>query len=574
MPRKKTANKQVSKRPVILSASEKLTSDDKRLDKQLAGYPKDVADSIKGKIKQRAQSGVASDSVFNSFFSPFRTRSSVEQPTKRKDLNEWYRYYFKHHPLVGTSLELHTEFPLSGFHLEHEDPGVEAFFNDIKEDLNLEQFVIMAGLEYWVVGEFFPFVFVDDVNDPTKWDQITLLDPDYIKINTHRFVRGDKNFVISLKPDADLKKIVNNGPNSTETGDLYKALPSDIIDAVKSSKDIMLPQVQVSHVKRSHNPFNVRGESIIARVLHTLMYEAKLHDAQYTIADRHVTPKEFYMIGEPGDPADQGEINNFRALLDQTYNNPNQSIIWHHALRIQWEGANGRILPFQSEYDQIQKDLLNGLGISEGFVNGSGPTYSNASVALDVLISRYIVFREKMEQWLKNSIFAPICKMHGIYKKTNAELDHRFHIKRADEKYDLPKVMWNKTNLRDDNQKIALYERLMEKNLIPGEMLLKLVNINPNVAKQGLKREREEKKKDPMSSLGLPVAPQEPTPDMPLPPELPSLPEGIPEIPVAEGSGLPGQPAIEEGPLTTGNDMPSGPGGVPEAGRAMELPKG
>lgn len=558
--------------PVIRSASEKLQSEDKRFEQQMSGFPEHVVQGMKDKMKRRAQTGVTADRVFDTFFSPFRTRSSVEQPTKRKDLNEWYRFYFKHHPTVGTALELHTEFPLSGFHLEHEDKQVEQFFNDIKEDLNLEQFVMKAGLEWWVVGEFFPFVFVDDVNDPTRWEQIILLDPDYVKINTHPFVRGDKNFVISLKPDADLKKIVNNGANSKETGDLYKALPSDIIDAVKSNKDIMLPQVQVSHVKRSHNPFNVRGESIIARVIHTLMYEAKLKDAQYTIADRHVTPKEFYMIGEPGDPADQLEIENFRSLLATTWTNPNQAIIWHHALRIQWEGASGRILPLQGEFDQIQRDLMNGLGISEAFLNGTGPTYSNASVALDVLIGRYIVFRETIERWLQQAIFAPICKMHGIYKKTDAELEHRFKIKNDREKYDLPKVIWTKTNLRDDNQKIALYERLVEKQFIPTEMLLKLVNINPNVAKQGLKRQREEQEKTPLKSLGLPAAPAAPTPEMPLPQELPSLPEGINEIPVAEGEGLPGQ-GIEEGPLTTGNE-PSGPGGVPEAGRPMDLPNG
>lgn len=573
MARKKQAQPPQNK-PTVLAAPKALLNEEQRIDKVLSGYPEHIAKGIKDKMKRRAQSGVTSDRVFDSFFSPFRTRSSVEQPTKRKDLNEWYRFYFKHHPTVGTALELHTEFPLSGFHLEHEDKQVEQFFNDIKDDLNLEQFVLKAGLEWWVVGEFFPFAFVDDVNDPTRFDQLILLDPDYVKINTHQFVRGEKPFVISLKPDADLKKIVNNGANSKETGDLYTSLPADIIDAVKNSKDIMLPQVQVSHVKRGQNPFNVRGESVIARVIHTLMYEAKLKDAQYTVADRHVSPHEFYMIGEPGDPADQAEIENFRALLDITHTNPNQAIIWHHALRIQWEGANGRILPLQAEFDQIQRDLLNGLGISEAFLNGTGPTYANASVALDVLIGRYIVFRETMERWIQQAIFAPICKMHKIYKRTDAELEHRFHIKDNREKCDLPKVIWTKTNLRDDNQKIALYERLVEKNFIPAEMLLKLVNINPNVAKQGLKREREEKEKNPLKSLGLPTAPAAPEPEMPLPADLPSLPEGVVDIPMAEGQGLPGQPALEEGPLTTGDETPSGPAGVPEAGRGVELPQG
>jgi len=46
-----------------------------------------VPGDIHSEMKKRAQGGGA-QSVFGSFFSPFRIRPSIESPTKRKDLNE------------------------------------------------------------------------------------------------------------------------------------------------------------------------------------------------------------------------------------------------------------------------------------------------------------------------------------------------------------------------------------------------------------------------------------------------------------------------------------------------------
>lgn len=298
----------------------------------------EVDGPLKQAMKRRA-SGVSA--VQQQFFSPFRIRPSLETPTKRVDLNEWYRYYFKHDPYVGTAIELHATYPLCDFELDHEDEALKKEFNEVKENLNLVDFLRRMGTEYWIVGEAFPFGFLDDPSDPSQWERFILLDPDKIKINKHPMAVGKHNrdYFIRLEPDADLKKIVDHGPSHPNTGPLYRNIPSDVIDAVKKGISIPLHPLQASHFKREVNAFNVRGESIISRVLQDLMYLDKLRDAQYAIADRHVTPKEFYMIGEPGDPADEAELADFENILQQTYFSPNTAVIYHHALKVQWEGA-------------------------------------------------------------------------------------------------------------------------------------------------------------------------------------------------------------------------------------------
>ena len=510
---------------------------------------------LKAAMKKRAQSGVSA--IQQQFFSPFRIRPSLETPTKRVDLNEWYRYYFKHDPYVGTAIELHATYPLCDFELDHEDSSLKREFNEVTEQLDLVSLLQRMGLEYWVVGECFPFGFLDDPNDPRQWERFILLDPDKIKINKHPMAVGrhNRDYFIRLEPDADLKKIVDHGPNHPNTGPLYRNIPMDVIAAVKSGQSIPLHPLQASHFKREVNAFNVRGESIISRILQDLMYLDKLRDAQYAIADRHVTPKEFYMIGEPGDPADQAELSDFENILQQTYFSPNTAVIYHHALKIQWEGASGRILPLKPEFDLIEKRLLAGLMMSSAFLHGEGPTYANATVALDVLIARYMDYRKKLERWVIGHVFDPICRMNDIYKPTDAELKHRIKVKKKKMPW-VPKMQWERGSMRDDQFKTNLTKELVTAGLLPREDLYRIINKRSAQVEEELQDQAERDKEKQKKGIPIPGQPQMAggggAGGLPAPPGgggggpppgagLPKggLPPGAPKIPGPPGGGLP-----------------------------------
>lgn len=503
-------------------------------------------------MKKRAQVGQVQ--IQSQFFSPFRIRPSLETPTKRVDLNEWYRYYFKHDPYVGTSLELHATYPLSDWELEHEDKELTRIFNDEKEHLGLEQFISKMALEYYVVGEAFPFGFLDDPAKPARWERFILLDPDKIKINKHPLAVGKHNrdYFIRLEPDADLKKIVDNGPNHPNTGPLYRNIPLDLIQAVKSGQSIPLHPLQVSHFKREVNPFNVRGESIISRILQDLMYLDKIRDGQWAVIDRHIYPKEFYMIGESGNEADEAELQAFNDVLQSTYYQPNPAIIWHHALKVQIEGATGKVLPLAPEFDFVEKRLIAGLMMSKAYLHGEGPTFANASVALDVLIARYMKFRKDLEKWVMQSVFDPFCRMNQIYAPTDAEISHRIRTKTHVKKPWVPRMRWERGALRDDQFKIGLFKELVDKGLLPRIDLYRIINKNPNQ----VVRELERQQKDDMEAAkaGKPI-PGQPAmagggPGLPAPMPKPGgggpppdlgppkgLPPGAPKLPIPGGAG-------------------------------------
>lgn len=456
-----------------------------------------IASSKSGGMK-RSANAFSIDRVFQAPHNPFRNRFAVETPTNLIENIQRYRYYFKYEPLVGTAIELHSEFPLSTFELKHEDPVLQEEFNEIAEELNLFEFQIDMAMEYWLVGEAFPFGIFDNPETPQAWKAFILLNPLFVNVHSVPITDGRPNNEFSLKIDNTISQVVKNGPNHKDTGKLYARIPQDVKDAVNTTGDIQLNHNQISHFKRKGNYFSVRGESILSRIQHLLNYRDKLRDAQYNIADRHSTPKEVWKVGEPGAPATEEELSNLSALISSSFNDPNQVLVYHHALTVDVIGTADKVLPLRQELDGIEEEMLVGLMLNKGFLDSAYGAYANMSVALDVLISRYLTFRQRLERWQKDAVWAPLCRIHNIYKPTPAELSHRIRIKNHDKTPWTPKIAWSKYEMRDSTQKVNLLLQLREKLKVgnkagyPKDLIYQCVGDNPRMIQKMLDKESKE----------------------------------------------------------------------------------
>lgn len=436
------------------------------------------------------------DRVFDVPHNPFRSRQAIETPQNLVELYQRFRFYFQREPLVGTAIELHSEFPLSQFQLTHEDPVLQEEFNDIAEDLNLFEFQIDMAMEYYLIGECFPFGIFDDPAQPSMWKNFILLNPLNIEIANAPITDGRGSQVIKLRIDEVLKTIIKNGAKDKITGKLFDRIPEDIKHSVKKGDGtIVLNEVQVSHFKRKGNYFKVRGESMLYRIIHLLSYRDKMRDAQYSICDRNVTPREVWKLGETGNPASEDELQAFSDMLSSTYLDPNQAIVGHHAISVDVISGGDKLMPLRQELDGVESEMLTGLMLNKGFLDSSYGAYANMSVALDVLIARYLTFRQRMERWQREHVWAPLCRIHGIYKPTQAEISHRIRIKDANKRPWTPSIQWDKQELKDPSQKINLMMMLRDKLGKPGfpkDLIYQTLNYNPRSIKQMLSKEAKE----------------------------------------------------------------------------------
>lgn len=351
--------------------------------------PKDVeGNPIKAPVgeggKRRVTAGFSVSRVFDIPYNPYRNRAAVETPTNRKELNARFRYYMRYEPLVAASISLHSEFPLSTFHLTHSDPVLTDEFNGISEDLDLFNFCLKMVREYWGIGECLPFGIADNPSDFKMWKKFMLLNPDYVHLVNHPIAGDDRrDYDVYLEMDETVKTIVSNGPSDPKTGGAFSRLPEDVIRAVRQNIPMKLSGEQVSHFKRSgSNPFDLRGESLLTSILHILAYRDRLRDAQYVAIERHSTPRELYLIGNDNYIPDDEELAAFAELIEGSFLDPNQAIVWHHAVNFQIVGGADKILPLRDEFNHLDLEMMSGLMINKAFLWGEGPCCSSDTEVL------------------------------------------------------------------------------------------------------------------------------------------------------------------------------------------------
>ncbi|MFW6015121.1 MAG: hypothetical protein ACOCRK_01635, partial [bacterium] len=93
-----------------------------------------------------------------SFYHPLFQSTNMMLPRDRRERNEWCRHFYRVEPIIATSLDLHTEFPISEFNNVASDPYIKRFFDYMAfEKLDMINLLLDIGLEYWKLGDVFPF---------------------------------------------------------------------------------------------------------------------------------------------------------------------------------------------------------------------------------------------------------------------------------------------------------------------------------------------------------------------------------------------------------------------------------
>jgi hypothetical protein len=175
------------------------------------------------------------------FYQPLFNTTNMLLPRDRRERNEWCRHFYRTEPLIATALDLHTEFPISQFSHVCSDPYIKKFFDNLAfNKLDMINLLLDIGLEYWKIGDVFPFGQFNETEG--TWEQFTLLNPDYVNISSSIFAQEQ---MIELIPDDQVMNIISGGPTG-EFAELYRQFPDikiiaedlgDLFDSVLELRD-------------------------------------------------------------------------------------------------------------------------------------------------------------------------------------------------------------------------------------------------------------------------------------------------------------------------------------------------
>jgi len=348
------------------------------------------------------------------FNDPRYTSSTLSIPTDERTLNGLYRFFIETDPIVGAALKMLTDLPLADLQLgQCEDSGIQQHYEEMWERINGLKLLTDIASEYYGLGNSVVFGNFNEAD--YMWDQLVILNPDYVKIES---TWVNQHPLIKLIPDEGLKRIVQ----TQSPRFLYDQLPPEIIHYVLFNQEIPLDPNNVFHLAHFKRPYEVKGHSIIKRILKTLMLEDRYNQANFALATRHAVPLTIVKVGDQKNnwiPSDEA-LDEVRELMSSYELDPNFSIIYHYGIDVQYYGSNGKMLPINPELERVYRLKFIGLGVHEQLLAGVGGAYSQAYVNLEVQRQRYLNFQLKLESFMHTGIFKPVADLCGFYKVKQA----------------------------------------------------------------------------------------------------------------------------------------------------------
>jgi hypothetical protein len=457
----------------------------------------------------------------------------LELPQSIREKREIYRHFYNTDELVGQAIDLHTELPLSKVRLAAPNPRTcpEGFkdphdygkyilsrFERMTKRIKLMQRLITMVHHYWLDGTTAVFAedsavetpmsvghnfqiqkhsHIDESGNPREseeeiwtpkddseahelayyqknydgWQRLVVLPIDKVKLTTFSFTDQVKIELIPSDRDRALIEQAKQGDPVAQ--EMAEYIPSEVKAYMEQGRLIPMgtnPD-EGSFVYllcgRKHADSEM-GQSILDRCIRTLYYREKLRQAQTQIASRAMTPKRVVWAEGLSD----SDTDALREQVDLSLVDPDYSIVANYEIRWEEMGSRDRLLDLSVEYEQTERRLLTGLGVTEGLMSGE-TLFSGDRLKLEVINTRYIHLREILQTYVHESLFEPAARRMGFVEKDDWGQEIVLY----------PRLSFTRLPLRDSQDTFDALYNLYQKGSVSIDVILELLNIDPEDTK-------------------------------------------------------------------------------------------
>lgn len=491
------------------------------------------------RFQQKAASGGYNNTMMSStgsFFSPQLSTDFLELPQSIREKRELYRHYYNTDELVGQAIDLHTELPLSKVRLAapkprtcpegFEDPHdygqfILSKFERMCRKIKLFQRMITMVHHYWLDGAAVVFAedgavdtpmdvgyerrvnvlrTLDSEGNPLEreeetwspkgdletaelayyqkhyegWERLIVLPIDKVKVSSFSFT--DKTRVELIPSDKDRALLDQARQGDPVAMEMAQHIPAEVREYMEQGSPIPLGTDPnegsfVYILSGRKDADSELGQSILDRCLRTLTYREKLRQAQTQIASRAMTPKRIVWAEGLSDV----DVEALREQVDLALVDPDYSIVTNYEVRWEEMGARDRLLDLSVEYEQTERRLISGLGVTESLMSGEA-LYSGDRFKLEVINTRYLLLRELLQEYVHEQLFEPVARRMGFVEKD----------KWGNEVVLYPRLSFTRLPLRDSQDTFDALFNLYQKGSISIDLILEMLNIDPNDTREKL----------------------------------------------------------------------------------------
>jgi len=233
------------------------------------------------------------------------------------------------------------------------------------------------------------------------WSSEEILNPDMLRVSRSLFVQRDR-VQLMVK---DLVDNLRQGPTSSgsslspehetpserlqrnkEYEELQRYYP-EIIEAAARNDGLDISEALISRVVNRPTPWATRGAPHLLRSFRTLMAEESLNAAQDAVADRLYSPLVLATLGiedmgdgEPWIP-DQSELDAARDDMQSALAADFRLMVHNFGLKVENVFGRESVPNLDSDYDRIERKLLQAWGIGEALISGgTGGAYASSAL--------------------------------------------------------------------------------------------------------------------------------------------------------------------------------------------------
>lgn len=470
------------------------------------------------------------------FFNPELSTDFLQLPQNDVERRQIFRHFYNNDPIVHQAIKLHTELPLSKVRLAAPRPlhcpkgykdansygrYILSFFTKMCDRIRLFRKLIDITHLIHLDGNAFIFAEDSSVDIPEEigytkkktakitdegetveeetleempdrqaqefayWqkkyrglERLIILPIDQIKLTTFGFTDKVKIEMVPSNKDRQLLMAAKSGDETAAA--MVEEIPEEVREHIEEGSLIPLgtDPDEGSFCYHLHSqkagPNEEYGTSILQSVLRTLYYREKLRQSQTQIADRAMTPKRVVWAEGLSD----SDTDQLREQVDLSLAQPDYSIVTNYEVHWEEMGSRDRLLDLSSEYEQTDKQLFAGLGVTESLLNGEA-TFGGDRVKLEVLNVRYLLFREIMQEYVEERLFKPVARRKGFIEEDEW----------GEEVVLYPKLSFTRLALRDNQDTYDALFNLYQKGSVSIDVILELFNLDPQDTREKIERD-------------------------------------------------------------------------------------
>lgn len=424
-------------------------------------------------------------------------------PVTLKEKYEWYRYFSRTDPFVKQAVELHTDLPMSKLVLRMPKMNNEKLrdkilrkYEDMVKRIKLFERLHSILYEMNVIGNCFIFAEFDE--ERREWSKLVILPPEEIMIS--KYPMSDeakvqykpeilnslmKRYTIPLGSEEDYAEFVDSLEGDEKA--VLCNVPYEFALQLNDNNGVLTMDTDpftgdgehkigsfVSHLSEKRHEYYDLGTSPLESVLIPLLMKEIYKYTQVSLASRNMTPRNKISAPDVGQEA----LEQLRYEVDMSMLNPDYTIVTNYDWNWEQIGAENRLIDLSREYAVIEEQFFAGLGITKELLTGEG-MYSGSKISVELLNTKYLFKREKLQNYVENELFLPMAEENGFY-----EVDDD-----GNKTYFYPRLSFTRLSIRDNTEVFDSLFQLYQKGSLPIDVILDLFNLDADEIHEKLKND-------------------------------------------------------------------------------------